>query len=73
MVEPNDIRSKYPTAYDFDVTVVKAHLNRIFEERIVVLDGGMGTQIQTYKLDENDYRGKFISIITPNFFFDDDR
>ncbi len=43
MVENNDLRSKYPTAYDFDVIAVKAHLNKIFEERIVVLDGGMGT------------------------------
>jgi hypothetical protein len=58
MVESTDLKSKYPTAYDFDVSAVKAHLNRIFEERIVVLDGGMGTQIQTYKLEENDYRGK---------------
>jgi methionine synthase I (cobalamin-dependent) len=24
----------------------------------VVLDGGMGTQLQTYKLQEDDYRGK---------------
>ena len=58
MVEANDLQSKYPTAYDFDVAEVKAHLHRIFEERIVVLDGGMGTQIQTYKLEEEDYRGK---------------
>ena len=45
MVEANDLRSKYITEYDFDLAEVKAHLNRIFEERIVVLDGGMGTQI----------------------------
>ncbi len=24
----------------------------------MILDGGMGTQIQTYKLTEEDYRGK---------------
>jgi methionine synthase I (cobalamin-dependent) len=24
----------------------------------VILDGGMGTQLQQYKLQENDYRGK---------------
>ena len=46
MVESiSDLQSKYITAYDFDVAEVYAHLNRIFEERIVVLDGGMGTQI----------------------------
>src|SRR5437667_11348796 len=27
-------------------------------ERIVVLDGAMGTMIQQYKLSEQDYRGK---------------
>jgi len=30
----------------------------VFKERIVILDGGMGTQLQTYKLEEADYRGK---------------
>jgi 5-methyltetrahydrofolate--homocysteine methyltransferase len=32
-------------------------MNKIFSERIVLLDGGMGTEIQTYKLEEEDYRG----------------
>jgi hypothetical protein len=45
MVEANSEQSLYPTAYDFDVAALKAYLNKIFEERIVVLDGGMGTQI----------------------------
>lgn len=50
---------QYPAVeYDFSVAEVKAYLGKIFEERIVVLDGGMGTQIQTYKLEEEDYRGK---------------
>jgi 5-methyltetrahydrofolate--homocysteine methyltransferase len=44
-------------AYDFDVEKLWAYLRRIFDERIVLLDGGMGTQIQTYKLQEQDYRG----------------
>ena len=61
MVESvSDLQSKYITAYDFDVAEVFAHLNRIFEERIVVLDGGMGTQIQTFRLEEDDYRGKCV-------------
>lgn len=58
MVE-SSIQSKYITEYDFDVAEVYAYLNKIFDERIVVLDGGMGTQIQTYKLEEEDYRGKY--------------
>ena len=43
--------------YDFDVDALWAYLDKIFKERIVVLDGGMGTQLQTYKLQEADYRG----------------
>lgn len=43
--------------YDFDVDALWAYLTKIFDERIVVLDGGMGTQLQTYKLVEEDYRG----------------
>lgn len=58
MVEASDLRAKYITQYDFNVEEVWAHLRKIFEERVVVLDGGMGTQIQTYKLEEEDYRGK---------------
>jgi len=34
-----------------------ARLPEILAERIVVLDGAMGTMIQRYKLDEADYRG----------------
>ena len=34
------------------------HLFRLLDERIVVLDGAMGTMIQSYKLSEDDYRGE---------------
>lgn len=43
--------------YDFDVDKLWEYVQKIFAERIVILDGGMGTQIQTYKLQEEDYRG----------------
>ena len=43
--------------FDFDVDPLWQYLESIFSQRIVVLDGGMGTQIQTYKLQEQDYRG----------------
>lgn len=33
-------------------------LNNILHNRILVLDGAMGTMIQRYKLSEEDYRGK---------------
>ena len=32
-------------------------LDQILKERILVLDGAMGTMIQTYNLDEGDFRG----------------
>lgn len=31
---------------------------RLLKERILILDGGMGTMIQGYRLSENDYRGQ---------------
>src|ERR1041385_3181219 len=33
-------------------------LEALMRERIVVLDGAMGTMIQAYKLSESDYRGE---------------
>ena len=33
-------------------------LKKALKERILILDGGMGTMIQSYKLDEADYRGE---------------
>ena len=35
----------------------KQQLLNLLKERILVLDGGMGTMIQQYKLTESDYRG----------------
>ncbi|CAN0018423.1 unnamed protein product, partial [Discosporangium mesarthrocarpum] len=37
---------------------VKAYLYRLFQERIVMFDGAMGTMIQKYKLGEEEYRGE---------------
>ncbi len=33
-------------------------LKQALKERILILDGGMGTMIQSYRLEEEDYRGK---------------
>ena len=33
-------------------------LRRQLAQRILVLDGGMGTMIQSYRLDERDFRGE---------------
>ena len=32
-------------------------LRRLLQDRILVIDGAMGTMIQAYKLEEADYRG----------------
>ena len=34
-----------------------AILSNLFQQRILILDGAMGTMIQRYKLSEEDYRG----------------
>jgi 5-methyltetrahydrofolate--homocysteine methyltransferase len=36
-------------------------LAQLLTERILILDGGMGTMLQTYKLTEEDFRGKRFS------------
>ncbi|MDO8703590.1 MAG: methionine synthase [Sulfuricaulis sp.] len=35
-----------------------SRLESLLQERILILDGAMGTMIQRYKLDEKDYRGE---------------
>eukprot|EP00611_Tribonema_gayanum_P030293 TRINITY_DN837_c0_g2_i1.p1 TRINITY_DN837_c0_g2~~TRINITY_DN837_c0_g2_i1.p1 ORF type:complete len:1283 (-),score=514.30 TRINITY_DN837_c0_g2_i1:218-4066(-) len=35
-----------------------AYLTRLFQERIVMYDGAMGTMIQKHRLEEEDYRGE---------------
>ena len=36
---------------------MKSDIKKVLKNRILVLDGAMGTMIQRYKLEENDYRG----------------
>src|SRR6059036_863010 len=38
---------------------VAEEIRRLLEDRILILDGAMGTMIQAFKLDEFGYRGKF--------------
>lgn len=42
----------------------KARLSKLLAERILFLDGAMGTEIQNYKLTESDYRGERFANIT---------
>ncbi|RKZ96002.1 MAG: hypothetical protein DRQ40_02230, partial [Gammaproteobacteria bacterium] len=40
------------------MTVSTHDLKHILQQRILILDGAMGTMIQSYKLEEVDYRGE---------------
>ena len=40
---------------------MKKNLHDIIKDRILILDGAMGTMIQTYGLTEEDFRGKMVN------------
>ncbi|MDX1574091.1 MAG: methionine synthase [Methylophaga sp.] len=40
------------------MTTVSQKIHRLLEQRILILDGGMGTMLQSYKLSETDFRGE---------------
>ena len=40
------------------MTVSTHDLKHLLQQRILILDGAMGTMIQSYKLEEDDYRGE---------------
>ncbi len=40
------------------------YLHQTLQQRIVILDGGMGTLIQTHQLEEKDYRGERFAELT---------
>ncbi len=42
---------------------VEEQLKSILSSRIMIIDGAMGTEIQQYKLQEEDYRGKLTSTL----------
>lgn len=41
-----------------------AHIKKILQDRILFLDGGMGTMIQNFRLSEADYRGQLFADYT---------
>lgn len=41
---------------------VAAEIEATLKKRIMILDGGMGTMIQSYHLEEEDFRGKCFKI-----------
>src|SRR5690606_34587917 len=62
----DDVGAQKATAVPFGMSPVNEterrerieKLKRLLEERIVLLDGAMGTMIQNHKLDEAGYRGE---------------
>lgn len=56
-VETKGSVENYPY-FNRETDSVKAYLCRLFQEKIVMYDGAMGTMIQKYKLSEEDYRGE---------------
>ncbi|MEO1947917.1 MAG: homocysteine S-methyltransferase family protein, partial [Methylophilaceae bacterium] len=49
-----------------DSSPIEAQLRTMLKERILILDGAMGTMIQQYKLTEADYRGeRFVDFKAP--------
>ena len=52
------MKSPVPSAAPTDADARADAFRRLFASRIVVLDGAMGSMIQTYGLTEADFRGK---------------
>ena len=55
--EPKGSVANYPY-FERGKDSTMAYLYRLFQERIVMFDGAMGTMIQKYKLGEQEYRGE---------------
>lgn len=57
---PDNFQLTPPAHFPYQTTqsTNKARLQALLQERILFLDGAMGTEIQNYKLAEADYRGK---------------
>lgn len=49
------VKANAPSEVQIDVS---AELDATLKKRIMILDGGMGTMIQSYRLEEEDFRGE---------------
>ena len=52
------MESKVTSINNQEIINLNKELRALFESRIVILDGAMGTMIQKYKLEEEDFRGE---------------
>lgn len=55
--EPKGSVANYPY-FERGKDSTTAYLYRLFQERIVMFDGAMGTMIQKFRLGEEEYRGE---------------
>ena len=46
-----------------------ADISKVIKERILVLDGAMGTMIQRYKLEDDDFRNESLKDQSPGGSF----
>lgn len=68
--EPKGSVANYPY-FERGKDSITAYLYRLFQERIVMFDGAMGTMIQKYKLGEEEYRGERFKVrrfVLPCFY-----
>lgn len=54
----NEVSLRKTITLTNDDSLKKPPLKEIAQHRVLILDGGMGTMIQRYKLEEKDFRGK---------------
>lgn len=63
--EPEGTVANYPY-FERGKDSTTAYLYRLFQERIVMFDGAMGTMIQKYRLGEEEYRGERYKVRKPS-------
>ncbi|MCG8457341.1 MAG: homocysteine S-methyltransferase family protein, partial [Holophagales bacterium] len=66
VVEPSEARLRGPAAGsdtpgELAAPDVTRQLEELLAERILILDGAMGTMIQGYGLEERDFRGEILA------------
>lgn len=62
--EPTGSVAEYPLFDRGKGDSCMAYMYRLFQERLVMYDGAMGTMIQKYKLGEEEYRGERYKVRT---------
>ena len=53
-----NVNKYYSSVFNIEKEAKTVRIEKILEEKVLILDGAMGTMIQKYKLQEEDYRGE---------------